>query len=135
MWGLVVLSHDRPLFIKEVTNMVSIKQIESGIASYLDSELMPMLPQSGLEKVILGTGVSLLLKKNINKIDQIRTMPVVKAMGIFDEEGNVDIETLKDEVKNHLPEEGIKYDIPMIGTITFRKGDIDKLYENIVGQG
>lgn len=119
-------------FYKGGNCMVSIKQIEKGIGSYLDHELMPQLPQDGIEKVIIGTGISLLLKKNIGKIDNLRKNPVINAMGIFDKDGNVDIDTLREELKEHMPESGVKYEVPMIGTLTFKGNDVDVLYNHIV---
>lgn len=112
--------------------MVSIDQIQKGIASYLDAELMPKLPQTGLERILIGTGASLLVKRNINKLDMLRQNPIIAAMGIFDDEGNVDIETLRDEVKKQMTDEGIKYEAPIIGTLTFHKSDIDTLYNHIM---
>lgn len=113
--------------------MVTLQQVQNGIASFLDNELMPMLPQTGLERLMLGTGVSLLLKKNFNKINDLKEQPLIKAMGIFDEEGMVDIDTLKTEIKNNLTDEGVKIEVPMIGNLTFKKPDIDKLYTYITG--
>lgn len=115
--------------------MVNLQQIQSGIASYLDNELMPMLPQTGIERVLLGTGLSLLIKKNFNKINDLKEQPLVKAMGIFDEEGNVDLDTLRDEVKANMTNDGIKVEVPMIGGLTFKKDDIDKLYTYITKIG
>lgn len=115
--------------------MVSINQIEKGIASYLDAELMPKFPQTGLERVLIGTGVSLLVKKNVKRISELQQNPIVGAMGIFDGEGNVDLDMLRDEVKKNITTEGIQVDAPMIGKLTFHKDDIDKLYNHITAIG
>jgi hypothetical protein len=114
--------------------MVSIDSIEKGVATYLDTELMNKLPQSGFQRVIAGTAISLAIKKSGNIVEGLKDDPFVKMLEIMDADGNVDIETLKDEVKAQFPADGIKADIPMIGVVTFHKADIDKLYNCIVAE-
>ena len=48
------------------------------------------------------------------------------------EEGLVDIETLKEEFSRQLGAEGMMIQFPLIGGITFYKNDIDKLYQYIM---
>lgn len=113
--------------------MTTIQQIQNGVAAYLDNELMPMLPQTGLERLVLGTGISLLIKKNFSKIELLKENSLIKAMEIFDEEGNVDIDTLKEEIEHNMTNEGVNLEIPMIGKLTFKKEDVNKLYNYIIG--
>lgn len=112
--------------------MVTVHQIEKGIGSFLDNELMPMIGENGLQKVIIGTGISLLLHKNIGKIVTMQQNPIVSAMGIFDQEGNIDIDSIKEEMLKQIPEEGVKVDVPMVGVLTFKKEDISKLHQYIM---
>lgn len=112
--------------------MVTIKQIETGVAAYLDNELMPMLGENGIQKVLIGAGISMLLHKNMNKIETLQSNPIVSAMGVFDQDGNVDVDTIKTEVSNQMPEEGVKVDIPMVGTLTLKTDDINKLHGYIM---
>lgn len=113
--------------------MVTIDQVEKGIAEYLDKELMPILPETGFQKILIGTGISLIIRKNKDKIAAMQDNSVVKMTGIFDEEGNVDIDVLKEEVSKQMPKEGVKIDVPVIGGLTFHKSDVEKLYGYITG--
>lgn len=112
--------------------MVPINKIERGIASYLDAELMPQFSGNGIEKVIAGTAVSLALRKTGAIIASYKDNNIVKMLGIMDDNGNVDIDTLSDELKKNIPKEGVKVDVPMLGTMTFHKDDVDKLHDYIM---
>ena len=56
---------------------------------------------------------------------------LVKMLGIMDSEGNVDIDVLAEELKKNMPKGGVRVDVPIIGALTFKDNDVDKLYEYI----
>ncbi|MDE7424992.1 MAG: hypothetical protein K2N51_15095 [Lachnospiraceae bacterium] len=112
--------------------MTTIDKIEQGVADYLDAELMPKLQSNGIEKVIVGTAVSLLIRKSGAIIEGYKENKLVKMLGIMDEAGNVDVDILVEELKKNISKDGVKVDIPIIGTLTFHKEDIDKLYNYIM---
>lgn len=111
--------------------MVTIDKIEKGVAAYLDSELMPQLPETGIQKVIVGAAMSILIRRFGTILESYKDNQLVKALGVMDSDGGVDIDILAEELKNNMPKEGVKVDVPVIGAITFKKSDIDKLYEYI----
>lgn len=111
--------------------MVTIDQIENGLTTFLDKNLMPMFDDSGWQKLVIGTGIAMAIRHNRHKVDELRENQYVKMIGIFDEDGMVDLEALKDEVKKRMPDKGINIDIPMVGQITFKKSDIETLCECI----
>lgn len=111
--------------------MVTIKKIEQGVAAYLDSELIPKLPSTGLEKVLAGTALSLAIRRSGTIIAGYKDNKVVQMLGIMDTEGNVDVDVLAEELKKNIPSEGVRVDVPVIGALTFHKDDVDKLYEYI----
>lgn len=113
--------------------MVSIDKIEKGVANYLDGELMPQLQNNSLEKVLVGTVASLAIHKSGAIVAGYKDNKVVKMLGVMDDNGNVDIEVVAAELKKHIPKDGVKVDIPIIGTMTFHKDDVDKLCEYIMG--
>lgn len=112
--------------------MVSVDKIEKGIANYLDAELMPQLEKNSLEKVMVGTAASLLIRKTGTIIEGCKDSKLVQMLGIMDAEGNVDVDTLVAELKKNITKEGVKVDIPILGTLTFHKDDVDKLYDYIM---
>lgn len=111
--------------------MVTIKQIEQGVAAYLDAELMPQLPANGVQKVIAGTAMSILIKRSGEIIESYKDNQFVKMLGIMDSDGNIDVDTLAEELKKNMPKDGMKVDVPIIGELTFKENDVDKLYEYI----
>lgn len=54
-------------------------------------------------------------------------------LDIFDEEGNVDLEVVKEAVLENMTDAGLKIDIPVVGTIRFKRDDVEKLYKCILG--
>lgn len=112
--------------------MVPVNKIEQGLASYLDAELMPSLPSSGIQKVLVGTAMSIMIKKSSTIVEELKSNSFVKMLGIIDDRGNVDIETLRTELKKNMPEDGVKIEIPVVGVMTFTKDDIDTLYDHIM---
>lgn len=111
--------------------MVTMKQVERGVAAYLDAELMPQFSKTGVEKVIAGTAISLFIRRSGVILEGYKENKIVQMLGIMDEEGNVDVELLSTELKKNIPDEGFKMDIPMIGAMTFHKEDVTKLQEYI----
>ena len=111
--------------------MVSIEKIEQGVAAYLDGELMPKLPANGVQRVIVGTAMSLLIKRSGAILDSYKDNQLVKMLGIMDSEGNIDIDILAEELKKNMPKDGLRVDVPIIGALTFKENDVDKLYEYI----
>lgn len=112
--------------------MVSVDKIEQGVANYLDAELMPQLKGNGIEKVIVGTTASLLIRKTGTIIEGYKDNKLVKMLGIIDDNGAVDVDTLVEEIKKNIPKEGVKVEVPILGTLTFHKDDVDKLYDYIM---
>lgn len=112
--------------------MVSVDKIEKGIANYLDAEFMPQLQSNGVEKVIIGTAVSLFIRRSGVIIGGYKDNKVVKMLGIMDDDGNVDVETLAEELKKNISKEGFTIDIPILGILTFHKEDVDKLCDYIM---
>ena len=93
---------------------------------------MPQLKGNGIEKVIVGTTASLLIRKTGTIIEGYKDNKLVKMLGIIDDNGAVDVDTLVEEVKKNIPKEGIKVEVPILGTLTFHKDDVDKLYNYIM---
>lgn len=112
--------------------MVSIDRIERGVAKYLDTELMPQLRSGGFERVLVGTAASLVIRKAGAMVASYKDNKVVKMTGIMDDDGNIDVDAIATELKNNISDAGVKAEIPVIGTVTFHKDDVDKLREYIM---
>lgn len=117
--------------------MVSVERIERGIAAYMDRELLPSLPVDGGKKVLMGVGASVLLKGYMQKLEALKDNEIAAGAGIVDSEGNVDLETIRQELMRRTPDEGMSFhiSIPFIGAVDlkFHRSDIDKMYAYIMG--
>jgi hypothetical protein len=119
--------------LKRRFKMVTIEQVEKGVASYLDTELMPKLADNPLQKVLVRTAISLGIRKSGNIIRGVSENQFVKMLEIFDDDCNIDIDILKEEVIKQIGPEGLSFEVPVVGKMTFHKEDIEKLYKHIVG--
>lgn len=111
--------------------MVSVDKIGQGVANYLDAELMPKLKTNGFEKVLIGTAASIAIRKSSSIVEGFKDNKIVQMLGIMDGDGNIDVDMLVEEIKKNVPREGFNVDVPLIGTLTFKKDDIDKIHDYI----
>lgn len=116
-------------------SMVNMDTIERGVAAYADNELMPKLPEEGLQKVLIGTMLGLGIRKfkTIAGAMMEEHKEGLKMLGIMDESGNVDIDTLKEEFRKNIGDNGFSVELPMMGKMTFHRSDVDTLYKYITG--
>lgn len=109
----------------------TIQQIESGIANYLDIELLSKMEKSSLEKVLVGVAISIAMRNFSKELSVYLQSPIIKTFGIADENG-IDIDLLRDALKENIDDGGFKVpDLPLVGTLTFKKSDVDSLYNYI----
>lgn len=115
--------------------MVTTEQLKTGIAAYLDTELMPLMADNALQKVLVGTGLGIALRRSDAIIDELKSNKMVQVLGIMDDQGNVDIDILHEELKKNMVAEGVSINIPVLGVIKLTSTDIDKLYSHIMNSG
>lgn len=110
--------------------MITIEQAARGLTSYLDTELLPHLPAG--KALMVGTAAALYIRKAPDIARQLIDMPVVKLLGIVDEQGNIDIDELYNAV---LPQVRGTFElrVPLVGSLTFDRAEIDKLYSYLKG--
>lgn len=111
--------------------MVPISRVEQGIARFLDIELIPSLPQEGVGRVVAGTVMAIMIKRVGGLIRGLGDNEVVRGLGVIDADDNVDVDILRETIKANMSENGLRIDIPMGGTITLHKSDVDLLYRYI----
>ena len=116
--------------------MVSMERIERGAAAYLDNELVPNLPFEGGKKLLVGMAAGVLLKGYMQKLRELRTNEIAVGAGVFDKEGNVDLEMIRDELMRRMGDDGMVFhvNIPFVGAadMKFHRSDVDRLYQYIV---
>ena len=112
--------------------MVSIRRVEKGIATYLDKEMMPKTDTEGLQGFGIGVATSLLIKRVGNIVEGYRNNGVAQALGVFDKNGNVDVDVLREVLKENISDNGRKMALPVLGSFTFYRSDVDMLYDCIM---
>ena len=111
--------------------MVSIERVEHGIARFLDVELIPSLPKEGVSRVVTGAAMAVIVKRVGGLIRGYADNDVIRGLGVIDAAGNVDVDLLREAIKANMSESGLRLTIPMGGTITIHKSDVDTLYHYI----
>lgn len=97
--------------------MVNAEQVHRGVARFLDENLLPQFPEGSVEKVLLGAGAAIFLRRNLPKI--------MTALGDGQE---VDEGMLLEEVRSRIPESGMRIEnLPFLKSITIYRKDADEL--------
>lgn len=112
--------------------MISIEKIERGAVRFIDTDLVPSLPQTGIKRIAIATGAAILVKRLGVALMDLKDNAMLRSLKLVDESGAFDLELIKQELINHLPSEGMQVDIPMVASVTFRANDIDRLYHYIL---
>ena len=111
--------------------MVTLAQATAGIEKYLDAEILAKIPD--WRKWVLGAGASRMLSRSTEIFNQIKNHPIVAAMGVIDEQDQIYIDAIYREFSKQAQRGAITFDIPLMGALTLNSGDIDKLYNYIIG--
>lgn len=113
--------------------MVSISKIETGLAKFIDSELIDKLELNGWKRLVTASVSSIFIKKLSNILSKLQKNSFVEMLELFDENGNVDLDLIYSEIKENMPESGIKIEIPGISIcVTLKNNDIDTLYKYMI---
>jgi hypothetical protein len=109
--------------------LVSIDCIGNGVAKFADREILKNI--NGWQKVVVGSAIALAIKRAGNIAASYKDNKVVKALQIMDDDCNIDIDVLRDVVKENIPNSGFVVTVPILGELKFHKSDVDNLYEDI----
>ena len=116
--------------------MVSINQIETGVTRWLDNELMPKLPgggpYDGLKKAAAVAVAMYAIKRGKSALASLADSSFMSTIGAA-KDGYIDLEGFAEEMRKQMPEDGIKISVPMIGDMTFYRGDLDDMMRYIRG--
>ncbi len=105
---------------------INAQQIQLGITNYAENEIAKKA--TGLNKFMVYFAMPIINKKVVQFIDKYSNDPLTKDM--FDENNNIDIDTLYNMAKSAVRKSG---QFTMYGII-FNETDIDKLYAYMKGE-
>ena len=111
--------------------MVTLAQVQAGVEKYLETEILSKIP--GWQKWVLGAAASRMLSRSGEIFNTLKNNPVVSAMGVIDEQDQIDIDAIYREFSKQAQHGAITFDIPLMGALTVNSGDIDRLYNYIIG--
>lgn len=101
-------------------------QVINGLIKYADAEIMGKLPTTG--KWIAGTAIGIASNRANQIVDVLKENTIVRMLGIIDEKGDIDVDTLINAMKESANKYGkLTVDVPMIGRLTFSSSDVDML--------
>ena len=113
--------------------MATLAQVKAGAAAYIEQEIIAKI--GGWQKWVAGAVVARMLERADTIFEQLRNYPAVQMLGIIDDSGNIDIDTLHVEFKRQAQRGPVSFDVPMIGKLTLNESDVDKIYQSIKGVG
>lgn len=108
---------------------ITFENMELGLTRYLDQELKNQYAEDSVQRVVIGIGISLLLKQKLQEAKAMLESDLMKNSGIVDEDGMINVDLLRDTIKSEMTESGIRYENKLLGTITFHKEDVDTIYK------
>lgn len=109
--------------------MVHYKQAIEGFARFIDTEIVPKM--DGLQKWVFGTGAGIAMRKADEMFHQFKDHPLLIALDLVKGD-EINIELLYEELIKQANQSAIKIEIPMLGTLSLNKDDIEKMYRIIM---
>lgn len=106
--------------------MVTIDQIKRGAARYLDEEFTKKL--SGWQRWVIGAGGAMMLENLDATFAALRESPAVRALGVLDDAGNVDLDRVYTYVRKEAQKGPVTFSAPLLGAVTLNERDVEKLY-------
>lgn len=111
--------------------MVNLGQVTSGVAKYIDAEIVSKI--SGWQKWVFGALSGVAISKSTSIFQTLKENSFVKMLGVIDENDRIDLDLLYQQFKEQARKGTITFDVPMIGPMTLNETDVDKLYNYIGG--
>ena len=109
--------------------MVSMQQVEHGLARFIDAELAPKIPVDGpngqLKRVGFLVGVTYKLHRQLPAL--------VSSIGAVEQNGDVDIEGLLEAIQMRVPESGLRVQVPVVDELIFYPSDVERIKAYIMG--
>ena len=110
--------------------MVTIQQAQQGISRFIDNEVLPHM--TGIKKIGLGMYSALALQNAAGALEKLKTNPAIAMLNVIDDNGMIDIDALYNVAVPMFAEKQT-FDLPVIGSVTFDRNDVEKLFRYIRG--
>lgn len=109
--------------------MVHYSKVLSGVAAYIDRELISQMGGS-VKGWIAGAAAALMLERGKQAALEAMRAPMLKELGLIDGE-NVDVDAIYSALLEQARKGSATATLPLIGPVTFRESDVEALYRYI----
>lgn len=114
--------------------MVSLAQVQRGVAAFIDKEVSPQLSMG--ERVVVGTAANLFVMRLPNLMNNYASHPVVAmaaAMDVYDKSSNqIDLDALMEAASPYIGDAAIPLKLPLVGiTLKMGRQEVRDLYNYI----
>ena len=110
--------------------MYEYNKVMEAIAKFVDEEILTNI--NGWQKWILGSGVGIALSDSEELFNNLKNNELIKMLKIIDQD-KINVDKIYKELKKQAKKSSISFNIPMLGTLTLKEEDVDKLYKMIGG--
>lgn len=111
--------------------MVSMDMVQRGINRYMEQEIISRLPEGSLGRFAANAAKYVFVARSGNAMNSLAENPIAKAFGLT-ADGQLDIDLAAEAARESIPENGLKVDVPVLGRMTFHRGDVDTLLRMIM---
>ena len=108
--------------------MYEYSKILDAIAKFVDEDILTNV--NGWQKWVLGSGIGLVLNDGEDMLNKIKDNEFVKMLKIVDGD-KINVDKIYKELKKQAKKTPISINIPMVGVLTLKEEDVDKLYKLI----
>lgn len=109
--------------------MYNYDTVVRGITKFIDTELVPKM--HGLQKWLFGTGAGIMASKSHNIFESLKQIEFLHTLEII-EGDKVNVECIYKEMIKQANQGPIDIELPMLGTVTLDKTDVEKMYRYIL---
>lgn len=124
--------------------MVTMAQVESGIARFVDREIISALPVSEVKRFGIGVAIAAAIKRGGKVAGKLKDNEFIQLLELVSTDGGVDVDFMAEVLKERIPTAGLRVDLSPIkarmpilkeipDSLTFTAEDVDKLHKDIVG--
>lgn len=106
--------------------MAKFNQIKSGIAEYIDREMLPQI--HGWQKWVVGASLSMAMEKSVDIFNKLKENEFIKLMEVIDSNDNIDIDKLYKHFLAESKKGAITFKSSILGDITLDEKDVEKIY-------
>lgn len=109
--------------------MYEYRTVIEGITKFIDEDLLPKI--HGLNKWLIGTAAGIMANKSEELFKELEHNTLIKSLGIM-KDSKIDVSCIYKELVKQAEMGPIHIEIPMLGTVTLSRSDVDKMYRYII---